>query len=71
MSQTRDSAVISGWRDAVPDPIDIREYFEERAGVLEFDHNLSRAEAEHEARRRTLARYGEQAASILGEPDHA
>lgn len=42
------------------DPEDIREYFEERAAVLEFEHAMSREDAEREARRRTVARHGRE-----------
>lgn len=35
-----------------------REYFEERAGILEFDSDLPRAEAEREALAQTREFYG-------------
>lgn len=36
---------------------DVREYFEERAAILEFDHGISQQEAECEAIRRLMYRY--------------
>ena len=35
-----------------------REFFEERAGIIEFDGGFSRAEAERRAYLETIARYG-------------
>ena len=52
--------------DADHDCEDEGEYFEERAGILEFDAGYSREEAERLARVETLARYfgGDVAASV-------
>jgi hypothetical protein len=47
------------------DPEDVREYFEERAAVLEYDHGLPRFQAEVEAVRRTAERYGFEATRAL------
>ena len=40
-----------------PDPLAVREFFEERAAVFEHDGGLSRAEAEAGALRRTLEHF--------------
>lgn len=40
-----------------PDPEDVAEFFEERAGILEHDAGMSRADAEAEALRLTVARF--------------
>lgn len=39
----------------------IREYYEERAAILEYDHGMSRADAEREARRRAIEQFGRAA----------
>ncbi|MFZ5492657.1 MAG: hypothetical protein ACOY6E_09215 [Pseudomonadota bacterium] len=41
-----------------PDPQAVREFFDERAAVFEYEAGLPRAEAEAGALRRTLARFG-------------
>lgn len=41
-----------------PDPLAVREFYEERAAVFEFDGGLTRAEAEAGALHRTLAHFG-------------
>jgi hypothetical protein len=41
-----------------PDPLAVREFYEERAAVFEFEAGLPRAEAEAGALRRTLAHFG-------------
>lgn len=40
-----------------PDPLPVREFFDERAAVFEVDGGLSRAEAEAGALRRTLEHF--------------
>lgn len=41
-----------------PDPAAVREFYEERAGVFEYEAGLPRAEAEAGALRRTVAHFG-------------
>lgn len=40
-----------------PDPEDVTEFFQERAGILEHDAGMSRADAEAEALRLTVVRF--------------
>lgn len=51
--------------DAVHDFEDEQEFFEERAGILEFDAGYARVEAERLARIETLARYFEGDATMI------
>lgn len=41
-----------------PDPADVREYYEERAAILEFDAGMARPQAEAEALQFAAVRFG-------------
>ena len=43
---------------AVPDATDIRDFYEERAGLIEFDGGIPRREAESAALEQTAAQFG-------------
>jgi hypothetical protein len=51
------AALASSQAGQKPDPEDVAEFFEERAGILEHDAGMSRADAEAEALRLTVARF--------------
>ena len=40
---------MTAWALEERDPVDVRDYYEERAGILEFDGQLPRADAERQA----------------------
>jgi hypothetical protein len=56
---------VSKSADAAHDFEDEQEFFEERAGILEFDAGFAREEAERLARIETLARYFEGDATMI------
>jgi hypothetical protein len=43
--------------ESAPDPADVAEFYEERAGILEHDAGMTRKEAETEALRLTVVRF--------------
>jgi hypothetical protein len=40
------------------DPVDVRDFYKERASILEFDGELPRSDAEHQALAETAAALG-------------
>jgi hypothetical protein len=40
------------------DPVDLRDFYEERAGILEFDGGLPRSDAEYQALAETAVEFG-------------
>ena len=52
-------ALLAGIRDHKEALLDLAEWYEERAGILEYDAGMTRAEAEDQAWRLLEARYGQ------------